>query len=470
MKHSFALAFTLFSIAFAGASSAADLINVEVNKGKLVPLPGTASAVVIADPAIADIQIVSPRMVFLQGKAIGETSLYAIDGSDKTLLEATVEVTNNLSRLNRQMKEVFPKADVNFRTTNNGLVMDGYTDSLEEAQHVQSLAQGFLSEKQTLVNLVQSAGSDQVMLQVKIAEVARSELKRFGINLRDVLSPGNFAVTAVTGRSFLAAGALVRNGSDNSILGQWNTGGNHSVQGVIDALDQQGLVSVLAEPNLTTTSGKPANFLAGGEFPIPIVDGDGKVSVMYKPFGISLNFTPTVMSRDKISLNVSPEVSTISSVNELKIGGTSSFAIPSIQTRRASTTVELGSGQSFAIAGLLRNDRSNGGDKFPGLGDVPVLGALFRSDQFKNDQTELVILVTPYVVKPSSQPTALAAPTDGFTPPTDGERLLLGKLYKEQALDEDKEVMLKEVPDEKKLKEIFPDAPELKGRTGFLLE
>lgn len=439
----------LIALPFAACADAPP-VQVEVNKGTIVRLTRAATAVVVADPEIADIQIISPKVVYVHARKIGETSVIAIDSGDETILDTVIEVTHNISKLNRTLKQVMPSADVNFKSTDNGLVMEGFVDSPIESKRVQELAVTFLGKEQALVNMLNTAGSDQVLLQVKVAEVARTELKRFGIHMENLFTPGKFVFSLAQGRDFLTGGSVIRNGTDSSIFASY-TGNRGSVQGVLDALEQNGLVSVLAEPSLTTTSGKTANFLAGGEFPIPLVDSDGKVTVEYKPFGISLNFTPAVLSKDKISLSVAPEVSNISSLNELNLGETTAFAIPSIQTRRAETTVELASGQTFAIAGLFKNDRNNSIDKFPGLGDVPVLGALFRSHEFQNDQTELVILVTPYIVRPATEP-KLATPIDGYTPPTDMQRLLLGKLYQQQGVD------------------AAADAPKLEGQAGYILE
>lgn len=450
------------AVVFTGYSTPAnaqeELVQVEVNKGKMIRLDRNATTVMIANPAVADIQIVSPKMIYVQGRAIGETSLYAMDAGEVPILDATVEVTHNLSKLQRSISDILPTADIQLRTVDGGLVINGFVDSPYESERINSLARSFVGEEQAVVNMLNTAGSDQVTLMVKVAEVSRNELKRFGINLAAAFNPGNIAFSVLQGRTFLdAAGSVLRSGDDNSIVGSFSDGST-VINGILDALEQEGLVSVLAEPSLTTTSGKPADFLAGGEFPIPVVSGDGDVSVDYRPFGISLNFTPTVLSRDKISLTVSPEVSTISQLDSLQLGGVTTFIIPSIQTRRASTTVELGSGQTFAIAGLLKNDRSNNIDKFPVLGDMPVLGGLFRSQEFQNDQTELVILVTPYIVRPVDEKEKIQSPLDGFTPPNDMERILLGKLYREQAVAGEVHLSTDEA------------APKLYGEAGFIME
>jgi pilus assembly protein CpaC len=270
-----------------------------------------------------------------------------------------------------------------------------------------------------------------VNLRVRVAEVARSQLKQFGINFENLLNHGNIAFGLAQGRDIVdATGTLERNGSENTLYGGFRTG-NANLNGVIDALEDQGLVTILAEPNLTALSGKSASFLAGGEFPIQTVSDNNTVSIEYKPFGVSLNFTPTVLSKDKISLLVNPEVSELSDSTVT----VNSQQVPIIDTRRATTTVELGSGQSFTIAGLLKSDRSNSINKFPGLGDLPVLGSLFRSHAFQNNQTELVIIVTPYIVRGVDKLNTLTDPTQGLGLPSDMERLLFGKLYGEYGGD-----------------------------------
>jgi pilus assembly protein CpaC len=309
--------------------------------------------------------------------------------------------------------------------------------------------------------MLKPLGSNQVMLKVKIAEVDRSELKRFGISLQNLSNMSNFAFGMLRGRQILdaATGALTRNGTDGTLFGQFNDG-QTNLNTVIDALEDNGLVSTLAEPTLTTQSGQPASFLAGGQFPVPVVTGSGssaQVSITYQPFGVSLSFTPVVLSKERISLLVAPEVSSLSQTGAVTNAG---FNIPALQTRKASTTVELGSGQSFAIAGLLQNDRSNDINKFPFLGDMPVLGALFRSRQFQHSQTELVIIVTPYIVDAVNDPTALHDPTQGLVSANDAEGLLLGKLYKDKPSGQ-KLLVNEPVADER---------PRLYGKAGHILK
>lgn len=433
----FSIALLIGSIAPLSALAEDGLIYaVELNKGKLVKLDSPAASVMVADPAIADIQVISPTAVYVHAKAIGETSLLALDRSDNPIMDATIEVTHNISKLERTLKTVSPDADVQFRSVDGGLVMEGFVDTPQQSAAINDLATSFLGAEQRVINMISTAGSDQITLKVKVAEVSRTELKRFGINIASLITSGDFAFSVLQGRSIFSTGSTIaRNASDNSLFFSWD-GQDVGIDSIIDALQQDGLVSVLAEPTLTTTTGKSASFLAGGEVPIPVVDADGSLNVEYRQFGISLNFTPTVLSDNKISLAVQPEVSSISSVSSVTVSSSISYAIPSLQVRRANTTVELGSGQSFAIAGLFKNDRNNSIDRFPGLGDVPILGSLFRSHEFQNEQTELVIIVTPYLSRPVRAQAELMTPIDGYYPPTDVQRLLFGKLYQEQPITE----------------------------------
>lgn len=400
---------------------------VEINKGTILRLPGYATVVAVADPAIADIEVLAPDLVSVQGRGVGQTTVIAFDARGDEILNETITVNHNLSKLMHIVKRVLPDSNVTFDSMDGALVMSGSVASPLEADNITRVVQPFLGED-VLVNMLSVTGSDQVMLKVRIAEISRNELKRFGINLASVLTnSGNFAFGLVTGRDIGAGnvGNIVRGDTDNNNLAINYNGGDLNVNSVIDALAEDNLIKVLAEPTLTTASGRAANFLAGGEFPIPVPGQDGQVTIEYREYGVGLQFTPQVLSKEKISLTVAPEVSELSQIGAVNLQG---FSIPGLVTRRAETTVELGSGQSFAIAGLLRNGNSNDIQKFPLLGDIPVLGALFRSTEFQQEQTELMILVTPYIVRGVAAD-ELMDPTEGFVPPTDPERILLGHSY-----------------------------------------
>lgn len=441
------------------ASQAEELVMVEISKGTVIKLSAPASSVVVADPEMADVQVISPSLLFVHGKKVGETSLFAVDNEDNTIYNATISVTHNISKLQSAIKSAVPNSDIRVRSIDGGITIDGNTDSIEESERIRNIASAFVGEKEKMVNMIQAAGSDQVALKVKIVEMSRNDMKTLGVNLQNLTSNGLFGLQLLQGDDILfhtteadefvfrtPGNTLMRPGTNSNLMLRYK-----DVTGVLDALETQGLLTTLAEPTLTTTSGKPASFLAGGEFPIPVKGSDGAISIEFKPFGVSLAFTPTVMSRDRISLDVAPEVSSISFDNPIEVDGITN---PIILTRKAQSTIELGSGDTFMLAGLLKSDGSNSVSKFPGLGDLPVLGALFRSNNFQNNQTELVILVTPYLVKPISDPKKVQTPMDGYRPPSDLERLLLGSLYQQQ-----------DMPDK-----VEKDMPKLHGEGGFIYE
>ena len=266
---------------------------------------------------------------------------------------------------------------------------------------------------------------------MRVAEVSRDTLKQFGFNWEALLSSGDFLLGLATGRPiFNAAGNfLVRptsgTSNQNSIFGSWGRG-NLDLNFMIDALEDEGLVSVLAEPNLTARSGEKAEFLAGGEFPILVPQSDDTVTVEYKEFGVKLAFTPTILGSGRIAIDVAPEVSQLVDSDAVTLNN---FVVPLFSKRSAETLVELGSGQSFAIAGLIQSSTDHNINKLPGLGDIPILGTLFRSDTFQKGETELVIIITPYLVRPTDEPGKLSTPVDGFAPPTDLDRILFGRNY-----------------------------------------
>jgi pilus assembly protein CpaC len=404
-------------------------ITIEVRKGRVIRLPRPASTVFVADPEIADVQAQSASIVYLFGRRTGSTSLYAIDENDQLLVRTAVVVQHNLSALRQAIEDVMPDARVTARTVDGSIVLDGQVDNPVQAQELRELAERFLGQDETLLYRVRVAAPTQVNLRVRVAEVSRDVLKEFGINWESLFQSGNFTFGLVSGRAVSDGfGSFLRSPTGaNSAFGSWQSGDDF-INTALDALAEEGLVNVLAEPNLTALSGETASFLAGGEFPIPIDSDDDGLEIEFKEFGISLAFTPTVLSSSRISLRVRPEVSDLSDKGAITING---LTIPALATRRAETTVELGSGQSFAIGGLLSTDIENAISKYPGIGDLPVLGTLFRSTRFRSNETELVILVTPYLVRPVDEQ-RMALPTDGYRAPSDVERILMGRLHSAQ--------------------------------------
>ena len=404
--------------------SGQETVELEVNKGVLVRLPRPASAVFVANPAFADITVKSPTLVYVIGKRTGVTSLFAVDANDAVLADVNLVVSHNLTDLRLSIRTLLPDTQLEAHSVPGGLLLTGLVNSAREAEEARRIGNRFLAENEALINQILVVGPNQVNLRVRIAEVSRTVLKRLGFNFDLLGTVGNFAFGLATGRPF-ASGALATGGrlADSGAFGASYSGGSFDANSVIDALEDEGLVTLLAEPNLTALSGETASFLAGGEFPVPIAQDDGKITVDFKSFGVSLSFTPTIVSNDRISLKVLPEVSSLSSSGAVTLNG---ISIPALSTRRASTTVELASGQSFAIAGLLQADGNQSINEFPGLADIPILGALFRSTNFKRKETELVIIVTPYLVRPVST-AALAVPTDGFEIPDDYDRVFKGE-------------------------------------------
>lgn len=443
------------------AISDEQLVTVEINKGAMLKLSRPASSVVISDPNTADVQVVSPSVVIVRGKKVGETSFYAIDSRDEPIVRATVNVTHNLSSLNRAIRSVAPDAEVDLRTVDGGLVIDGFAGTTAESESIRTLANTFIGANEKMVNMIKTGGSDQVMLKVKMVEMSRNDLKRLGANLQQVTSNGNFGLQVLQGNDILFHSAdptINQYRAFNNVLARTADMPSNlmlrykDISGLLEALEVQGLATVLAEPSLTTTSGQTASFLAGGQFPIPLAGQNNTITIEYKPFGVSLNFTPMVLGKDRISMTVAPEVSTLNFSNPIQVAG---ITYPILDTRKASAVVELGSGDSFMLAGLMQHTTSDNISKFPGLGDLPVLGALFRSTQFQNNESELVIVVTPYIVHPVSNK-KLQVPTDGFVPSTDFERTVLGEQFKQQPMSEEEKIL--------------PAGPKLHGEGGFITE
>jgi pilus assembly protein CpaC len=425
-------------------------VALEVNKGSVVSLSQPASTVFVADPEVCDIQMKSPKIVYLMGKRPGNTTLFAIDANENVLANIDVSVSHNISRLRQAIRSLHPNLDVRASSVEGAVVLEGNVGDPSIAEDVRDLASQIAGEKGRVINRLGVSAPTQVNLRVRVAEISRDVQKQLGINWQAVGEMFDIDLAFSFLNPFAGAGVLTDNLGIQGGRGSWD------ITAVINALEQEGLISVLAEPNLTALSGETASFLAGGEFPILVPDDD-RVTIEFKKFGISLAFTPTLTSESRINLHVRPEVSQLTNEGAISLplgftGG--SIFIPALSVRRAETTVELGSGQSFAIAGLLNNDSSHDVKKVPGLGDVPVLGRLFQSDQFQRNESELVIIVTPYIVRPSKE--RLPTPVDGFAPPNDLERLFPGGTWKRTSAGAPATVR--------------PDGSRLVGPVGFALE
>lgn len=389
------------------AEEAVDLV---VGTGQLIRVDQEFSSLFVANPDVADIEVKSPRLMYLTGVGVGETTLFAVDEGDNVLMSTKIRVTHNLEALRSGIAKVAPGQKVSVATVDQSLVLTGSVGTADEATNVLQVAGQFVDDPARVVNRMTVAAPNQVNLAVRIAEVARNVDRQLGIRWSASSGFGNGGRIGVIGGSGTS-------GNGSYSVGVGLTRGSFSIDVLLQALSEEGLVTIMAEPNLTARSGEPARFLAGGEYPYAVVNDDEN-TIQFKDFGIGLSFTPTVMSDGQISLKVATEVSELDFAKNPDM--------PSLNTRRAETTVDLASGQSFAIAGLMQNSSSQSIARMPGMGSVPVLGALFRSNAFKRGQSELVIIVTPVVVKPTTG-RGVATPVDRFVPPNDFERIIVGR-------------------------------------------
>lgn len=422
--------------------NATTTIDLSVGRGRLITLPSPMTDVFVADDKVADVQVRAKNQLYIFGQGPGETSIYATDAAGRVVFSVIARVGQNIESVDQMLKLAMPDAAITASTMNGFVLLTGTVASPDDAEEAERLAQAFVGDKTKVLSRLRLATPLQVNLQVKIAEVNRSLVKEIGGALtstdRDG-SLGNGLLGMISrGRT---AGTITYNQDANGNVTGTTYAINASPTGLgtiagagrlfgldmIAALDigeKSGLVTTLAQPNLTALSGETADFLAGGEFPVPIPNGISGTTIEYRKYGVSLAYTPTVLSNGRISLRVRPEVSELSSDGAVRMQG---IDIPALTIRRAETTVELGSGESFMIAGLMNNRALGAIDKVPGVGDIPVLGTLFKSDSFRRGETELVIIVTPYLVKPVSA-NEIKLPTDGYRMSDDASRVLLGKM------------------------------------------
>ncbi len=401
-------------------------IVLSIGKGELVNVPGTMTDVFIADDGVADVQIKSQRQLYVFGKSGGETTVYASNARGDIIWSANIRVGSNIGSIDQMLALAMPEAKIAVATMGtNTVLLTGTVAAPEDAAEAQALVEAFVGEDTNVISRLKMATPLQVNLRVRFAEVSKNFVRALGANLLTEDTTSGFQFGVANGR----AGAVTIGENGTATFNNNGTGstiaafGNYlglDIAGALDLAERQGLVTTLSEPNLTALSGETAEFLAGGEFPIPLSQGLGTTTVEYKNFGVSLAYSPTVLSNGRISIRVRPEVSELSSQGSVTQNG---FTIPALTVRRAETTVELGSGQSFMIAGLMSTNSQSSIDKAPGLGDVPILGNLFRSTEFRRGETELVIVVTPYLVKPVND-RDIRLPTDGYRAPNEAQRLL----------------------------------------------
>ncbi|MEM9030505.1 MAG: type II and III secretion system protein family protein [Pseudomonadota bacterium] len=434
-------------------------VTIGTNKSMLVELPLELRDVLVSDPTIVDAVVQSSTRVYLIAKKIGQANAFFFDQSGRQILILEISVGVDTGPLDRVLKRLLPGSNIKSEMLNDTVILSGSVRNASDANTAADIAARFAvtddpkqnkESRRKVINLLAVEGREQVMLRVKIVEVQRSILKQFGINLGATINSGNLLTSLLTENALpLTAaqglGTLPVPGIENGLVSLYNNGPNNAngdptfgtsgltgaytsgadrVGYTIRALERNGVVKTLAEPNMTAVSGETANFLAGGEYPVPIIDSDGRLNVTFKEFGVGLAFTPTVMSEGRISLKIDSEVSELSNDGAVTL---SNIQIPALTKRSAKTTVELPSGGSFAIAGLISEDMRRNVDGFPGLKDLPVLGTLFRSNDFIKSESELVVIVTPYMVRPTAK-RKLAAPGQGLLPATDRRGNFMGHL------------------------------------------
>ncbi|MCX8477183.1 MAG: type II and III secretion system protein family protein [Sphingomonas sp.] len=466
-----------------GAQRPTSEVLLSIGQGELITLPANVTNVWTSNPGVADVYVANPRQIHLFGKEFGEATVFATTAGGSVVYSTNVRVAQNITSIDRMMKAAMPEADIRVTTVGQLAVLTGTVASPDDSEQAQRLVLAALNPgvnvsdpaaqlKIPVINRLKTATPLQVNLQVRFAEVSRSFVKDVGVNLltRDQTGgfqfgvssgsriPGtigtpnlsNLPVLDASSRFGFPAGTIslpfdpakgdfvlpgtgstynITKGDKFSTIGLAGKLLGLDVLGALDLGERIGQVTTLTNPNLTALSGETSTFLAGGEIPILVSQGLGAVSVEYKPYGVSLAFTPTVLSDGRISLRVRPEVSALTTAGAITLSGNQ---VPALTTRRAETTVELGSGESMVIGGLLQNSHDNSIDKTPGLGDVPVLGALFRSNGFRRNETELVIVITPYLVKPVNA-NQIVLPTDGYKAPNDFERIIGGDLVGNKA-------------------------------------
>ncbi|WP_281983709.1 type II and III secretion system protein family protein [Thalassorhabdomicrobium marinisediminis] len=417
-----------------GAPSRA--LNVPMNRAVVVESDVPFTELSIANPSIADISSLSERTIYVLGKVPGRTTLTLLGGDGRLITNVEVHVTPDIAEFKERLGQILPGENIEVRTANDGIVLSGTVSSIARLDRALELANRYAPDR--VSNLMSVGGTQQVMLRVRFAEMQRSVSKSLSSSLAlggNTLG-GDLGLALGTGSSvgngsrLAALGGSTPNANDNAgaFLFGFNAGGVE-VGILLEALENRGVVRTLAEPNLTALSGQEASFLAGGEYPVPVAQDADTISVEYKPFGIELDFIPRVIDGDIINLELAASVSSLDPSNGFSQNG---FNIDAFKTRSTSTTVEMRDGESFAIAGLLSDDFVDLAGQVPWAGDIPVLGALFRSAEYSRQQTELVIIVTPHLVTPT-RGEALALPTDRVRPPTERDLFLFGRVAAENA-------------------------------------
>ncbi|HEX3485022.1 MAG TPA: type II and III secretion system protein family protein [Micropepsaceae bacterium] len=475
----------------ASANTAPQHISLALNKAAIIELDTDARDVFVANPLIADAVVRTPRRIFIMSLKIGQTNAIFLDAQGKQIAALEIAVGSDVTNLNDQLKHELPDTKVQAQSLNDNIVLSGSVNTVSEASRAQSMAERYAGSPDKVVNNLSIEQRQQVLIKVTVSEISRNISKQLGINLSSVVNAGGVPIVTSTDNQFSLVGRALSDlsgaqigqvcqitnfrprlvtdpsqppvvqlpGEELNALGvlpgpSLNSPGTsfgfsstnlcnakpNNLQSTLKALERVGLVHTLAEPNLTAISGEAAKFLAGGEFPVPVSrDRDGNITVEFKQFGVGLSFTPVVLSKGRISLQISTEVSELTNTGAFTLGGSTTtdangntisqqgLTLPALAVRRAETTVELPSGGSLAIGGLIQQQTKQNLDALPGMKDLPILGALFRSRDFQNNESELVVSVSAYLVNPVS-PTQIARPDDGYVVPTDLETMLLGRV------------------------------------------
>ncbi len=407
--------------------SATSALTVPMNRAVVVESDQPFAELSIANPGIADISTLSDRSIYVLGKAPGRTTLTLLAPDGKLITNVDVQVSLDVAEFKERLQQILPGENIEVRTANDGIVLSGTVSSTAKLDRALDLAGRYAPDR--VSNLMVVGGTQQVMLKVRFAEMQRSVTKRLQSSLSMHSVPGSRNNLAIgTGANKNGALSIANGGlgptSQTGSFGVGFTAGSIQFGVLLEALETKGLVRTLSEPNLTALSGQEAAFLAGGEYPIPVRNENDTVTVEYKPFGVELTFRPVVVDGDIINLEINAAVSSLDTTVQTSVG--TGITLNAFKRREAQTTVEMRDGQSFAIAGLLQDDFTDSNGQIPWLGDVPVLGALFRSADFQRNQSELVIIITPHLVSPTSGE-ALALPTDRVKAPTEAELFLFGK-------------------------------------------
>lgn len=446
------------------------VLNLPKGRSAVIDLPVDAADVFVSNPAVADAVLRNPRRIFVLGVAAGQSDAIFFDASGRQILNLSVRVEAPTDQLADTIRRIYPQAQVEVENVNGFVILNGLVANAAEAEAIQRLASAFAEKPENVINSLAIAGQDQVMLKVRIVEVERNTIKQLGLAADVVYNNGTRSYSFGRGNTFSTNGgyqggrglcygqrgarptnltssssdsnstSLTTTSPDGSLVGTvgrtvqdtassaWSTLTGNNAQHCLEAFERVGLVRTLAEPNLTAVSGEAARFLAGGEFPVPVnQDTQGRITVEFKPFGVGLGFTPVVLSGGRISIKLSTEVSELTNTGAYTLNG--NFTIPALSVRRAETTVEMQSGSSLMIAGLLQSNYKQTIDSLPGLTSLPVLGTLFRSRDFLSEETELVVIVTPYLVTPG-HPDGLQTPADNLQIAHDMESVFLGRLNK----------------------------------------